>query len=121
MKETRRQVTQIGAGLGGLVGVAVLGGCAPGERAGQPASQSASKQPVTLRWSTWGNEANPMVDGAAKGGEIFWQKLPGAGLIPEAQVSTAGGPSWTEKNFAEWVAGTGPDVSGGCCATLPDW
>jgi multiple sugar transport system substrate-binding protein len=62
-----------------------------------------------------------MVEGAAKGLEIFRQKFPHVTVQAEPQVSTPGGPSWTEKNFAEWLAGTGPDVSGGCCATLPDW
>ena len=90
---------------------------------GAPSSPSAStqsRQPVTLRWSTWGNENNPMVQGAAQGIEIFRQKFPHVTVKAEAQVSVPGGPSWQEKNFAEWLAGDGPDVSGSCCATLPD-
>jgi multiple sugar transport system substrate-binding protein len=62
-----------------------------------------------------------MVEGAAKGIDIFQQKFPHVAVKAEPQVSTPGGPSWTEKNYAEWLAGDGPDVSGACCATLPDW
>jgi multiple sugar transport system substrate-binding protein len=76
---------------------------------------------VTLRWSTWGDAANPMAEGAAKGIELFRQQFPHVTVTAEPQVSTPGGPTWQEKNFAEWLAGTGPDVSGSCCATLPDW
>jgi len=76
---------------------------------------------VHLRWSTWGDDKNPMVQGAARGLEIFSQKFPHIRVTAEPQISTPGGLSWTEKNYAEWVAGTGPDVSGACCATLPDW
>ena len=89
--------------------------------ASTPPTGSQSRQPVTLRWSTWGNDNNPMVQGAAQGIEIFRQKFPHVTVSAEPQVSTPGGPRWQEKNFAEWLAGTGPDVSGSCCATLPDW
>ncbi|MGH2353452.1 MAG: ABC transporter substrate-binding protein [Chloroflexota bacterium] len=108
------------AGTGAAV-LATTAACAPGGVGGQPASQSVTKQPVTLRWSTWGNDTNPMVEGAAKGIDIFRQKFPHVTVNAESQTSTPGGPTWQEKNFAEWLAGTGPDVSGSCCATLPDW
>jgi multiple sugar transport system substrate-binding protein len=109
-----------GAGFLALAGSHALGACAPGG-GGEPEPQPASKQPVTLRWSTWGDAANPMVEGAAKGIELFRQKFPHVTVIAEPQVSTPGGPTWQEKNFTEWMAGNGPDVSGSCCNTLPDW
>lgn len=101
----------------------VAGACAAGGApdAGQRGGPDAGRQPVTLRWSTWGNESNPMVEGAARGIELFRQKFPHVTVAAEAQVSTPGGPTWQEKNFTEWMAGGGPDVSGSCCATLPDW
>jgi hypothetical protein len=76
---------------------------------------------VSIRWSTRGNENNPMVEGAAKGIDIIRQTFPHVTVQAEPQVSTPDGPTWAEKNFAVWLAGTGPDVSGACCAILPDW
>ena len=53
--------------------------------------------------------------------EMFRQKFPNVTIRAEAQVDTPGGPTWSDKNYTEWVAGTGPDVSGSCCNTLPAW
>ena len=95
-------------------GATILSACAgPGGPGGQPA---ANKPPVTLRWSTWGDGANPMVQGAEKGLAILKEKLPYLTVVAEPQLS-----GWPEKNFAEWLAGSGPDMSGSCCNTLPDW
>jgi len=89
-----------------------LSACAaPG--AGAPTSD---KKPVSLRWSTWGDAANPMVQGAEKGIAIFKQKFPHISVTAEPQVG-----DWATKNTTEWLAGTGVDVSGSCCNTLPDW
>jgi multiple sugar transport system substrate-binding protein len=115
---TRRAVVNLAAGS---AAVAALAGCASSGASEPAAGRSTNKAPVTLRWSTWGDQANPMVEGAAKGIEIFRQQFPYVTVKAEPQVSTPGGPSWTEKNFAEWIAGSGPDVSGSCCNTLPDW
>ncbi|HEX2326616.1 MAG TPA: hypothetical protein VHQ00_14565, partial [Chloroflexota bacterium] len=90
---TRRAVARASAALGAaaLAGAA----CAPG--AGGPSepapSGPRSGQPVTLRWSTWGDAANPMAEGAAKGIEIFRQKFPYITVTAEPQVSTPGGPT----------------------------
>src|SRR5918995_1395706 len=113
---TRRAVVTATTAVAGA-GLAACGATGPGSSA----PSARTREPVTLRWSTWGNENNPMVEGAAKGIEIFQQKYPHITVKAEPQVSTPGGPSWQEKNFAEWLAGDGPDVSGSCCATLPDW
>jgi multiple sugar transport system substrate-binding protein len=110
--------TAILSGAGGAATLAAA--CGPIGGGGRPA-QPSGQQPITLRWSTWGDESNPMVEGAAKGIEIFRQKFPHVTVKAEPQVSTPGGPSWSEKNFTEWMAGTGPDVSGACCNILPDW
>ncbi len=114
---SRRSVIRTGAGA---VAVSILSACGGAGQGGQQ-QPNLTKQPVTIRWSTWGDESNPMVDGAAKGVAIFKEKFPNVTVKPEAQVDTPGGPSWSVKNFTEWVSGTGPDVSGSCCNTLPDW
>ncbi len=79
-----------------------LAACA-GSSPGGPAAPGASKPPVSLRWSTWGDEANPMVEGAAKGIDLFRQKFPNVTIRAEAQVDTPGGPSWSQKNFTGQV------------------
>lgn len=85
------------------------------------AGRGQTKQALTLRWSTWGDDKNPMADAAGKAAGLFKEKFPRVTVEPEAQVSTPGGASWRDKILAEWLAGTGPDVSGNCCASLPDW
>ncbi|HEV2125799.1 MAG TPA: extracellular solute-binding protein, partial [Chloroflexota bacterium] len=116
-RATRRRV------FGGAVtvGAVSLAACGVGPAQQQAGGSMQSKQPITLRWSTWGNEANPMADAAAKGAAIFKEKFPHVTVTPEAQVSTPGGASWRDKILSEWLSGTGPDVSGNCCASLPDW
>ncbi|MGH2355686.1 MAG: ABC transporter substrate-binding protein [Chloroflexota bacterium] len=116
-KTTRRYVMQGGTGAS----IAVLTACGVDGATGGQTQSLKTKEPITLRWSTWGNENNPMVQGSAAGAELFQQKFPHITVTPEPQVNTPGGPNWREKNFAEWLAGTGPDISGSCCATLPDW
>ncbi len=109
--------------MGGTTGAAALiAACSAGRGgSGEPAPGALTKEPVKLRWSTWGDQNNPMVEGAAKGIELFRQQFPNVTIQAEPQVNTPGGPSWTDKNFTEWMAGDGPDISGSCCATLPDW
>ncbi len=115
---TRRALARGGAALTATAAIA----CAPAAgRDGRASDPPAGRQPVTLRWSTWGDAANPMVQGAAGGIDVFRQQFPHVAVTAEPQVSTPGGPTWQEKNFAEWLAGSGPDVSGSCCNTLPDW
>ncbi|MBI3971023.1 MAG: sugar ABC transporter substrate-binding protein [Chloroflexi bacterium] len=116
---TRRRM--FGRGAVPLGVAAALAACAPGAAQQGPAGGTRTKQPVTLRWSTWGNDKNPMVEAAAKGAALFKEKLPHVTVEPEPQVSTPGGQSWRDKILAKWLSGTGPDVSGNCCASLPDW
>src|SRR6266542_2485459 len=117
---TRRSLGQRAARVGAMAGsVFALAAC--GGAGGRAAPGTPGNEPVTIRWSTWGNENNPMVEGAAKGIDLFREQFPHVTVKAEPQVSTPGGPSWTDKNLAEWLAGDGPDVSGACCATLTDW
>lgn len=90
-----------------------LAACGP---IGTRQERAAEKGPVTLRWSTWGDNANPMVEASTKGAALLSQKLPRIKVEPEPQLS-----GWPEKIYSEMVAGTAPDVIGGCCATLPNW
>jgi multiple sugar transport system substrate-binding protein len=120
-RPTRRALARAAAALAGTAVVGGTAACGAGPAGGGGAAPAGGGAPVTIRWSTWGNENNPMVEGAAKGVDLFRQRFPHVTVLPEPQISTPGGPTWQEKNFAEWLAGSGPDVSGSCCATLPDW
>ncbi|HEV2121575.1 MAG TPA: extracellular solute-binding protein, partial [Chloroflexota bacterium] len=110
---TRRTIL----GQGALAGAAgILAACsAPGAAGEQPAAQV--KAPVTLRWSTWGGDAHPFnTDAAPKTLALFNKKQPNIKVEVEPQNG-----KWTEKNTSEWVAGTGPDLSGHCCDNGPGW
>jgi multiple sugar transport system substrate-binding protein len=108
---TRRRV--VGMAGSSLAGAALIA-CAGGPGAGDVAPASQVKGPVTIRWSTWGDEKNPFnTDGVPKGLAIFNQKFPNIKVEPEVQV---GGPdSWSPKLTTEWIAGSGVDVTGHCC------
>lgn len=114
---TRRGLLASAAAV--LPAAAAVAACGPVQPGGP--GQTQTKQPITMRWSTWDNEKSPMVEAAGKGAALFKEKFPYLTVTPEPQISTPGGASWSEKNYAEWIAGTGPDVSGSCCAILPDW
>jgi multiple sugar transport system substrate-binding protein len=110
---TRRAIA--GGGVTGAL--ALLAACnAPGSSEQAPGGGRAGQRDVTLRWSTWGNQSSPMVEASAKGAAIFTQKFPRVKVEPEPQLS-----GWPEKIYSEMVAGTAPDVIGGCCSTLPSW
>ena len=99
---------RIMAGFAALVGTGAMAACAPGAPA---ADVSKSKEPVTLRWSTWGDANNPFnSQGIPMGMPLFKQKFPNITVQPEVQLS-----DWPQKNRTEWVAGTGVDISGHCC------
>ena len=104
------------AALGGAATLpAALAACAPGGAGGEKPAEL--KGPVTLRWSTWGQAAHPFnTDAAPKSIELFNQKHPTITVQIESQDG-----DWVAKNTSEWVAGTGPDLSGHCCANGPDW
>jgi multiple sugar transport system substrate-binding protein len=93
---------------------AATAACVPGRPDG--AATTASKEPVTVRWSTWGNSANPFVQAAEQGLAIFKQQQPH--ITVQAEPQEAG---WQEKNVSQWVAGAGPDVSGATNHFLPTW
>ena len=93
---------------------AILAACAPGSGGGE---STLTKDPVTLRWSTWGNDQHPFnTDAAPKTLAVFNQKFPNIKVEVEAQNS-----GWETKNAADWIAGSGPDLSGHCCNVGPDW
>jgi len=110
---SRRAFISRAATLSGTT--AALAACGP---SGGDGGQTAQvKGPVTLRWSTWGGDAHPFnTDAAPKTLALFNAKFPTIKVEVEPQNG-----KWTEKNTSEWVAGTGPDLSGHCCATGPDW
>jgi ABC-type glycerol-3-phosphate transport system substrate-binding protein len=118
-RRTRRGAARTAAALvaGGVLG----GACARSPEPGGGSAAGGQAPPVALRWSTWGDGANPMVDGAAKGLALYRALRPHVTVTAEPQISTPGGSTYAEKIFAEWIAGTGPDVSGMCCNVLPDW
>jgi ABC-type glycerol-3-phosphate transport system substrate-binding protein len=94
---------------------ATAAGCAgPGQRAEDGAAARASKQPATLRISVDSETAK-------LGTGSFKDKHPHITVVLEEQVNTPGGANWRQKNFAEWMAGTGPDMTAACCAQLPEW
>jgi multiple sugar transport system substrate-binding protein len=80
-----------------------------------------TKAPVTLRWSTWGDANSPMVQAAEQGLALFRTRFPTVTVMAEPQVNTPNGPVWADKHMAEWLAGTGPDLSGNNGASLLDW
>src|SRR5688500_17054997 len=82
---TRRTVL---AGTAALIPAALSACAAPGASA-----PAADKKPVSLRWSTWGDAANPMVQVTEKGLAIFKQKFPHITVSAEPQPS-----GWQEKN-----------------------
>src|SRR5688572_26829126 len=116
MAITRRRIalTTFSAGT-----TALLAACAPGSASGPQAT--LGKEPISLRWSTWGNATSPMVQAADKGLALFKEKFSNVTVTPEPQVNTPNGPLWVDKHIAEWVAGSGPDVTGNNSASLIDW
>ena len=91
-----------------------LAACLPGRDQGS--APAAPKEPVTIRWSTYGTSTDPMVQAVDQGLALFKQQLPHITVEPEPQ-----GPGWQEKNLSQWLAGTGPDVSGAVNQFLPTW
>lgn len=87
--------------------------------AGGPSTiqQGKTTREVTLRWSTWGDGSNPFNQNAApRGVRLFNEKFPKIKVEIEPQVG-----NWSQKNQTEWLAGTGPDLSGHCCDWGPVW
>jgi hypothetical protein len=113
---TRRLALAGGSGGAGALLAACAGPGAGGPGAGGAEGQPAtSKEPVVLRWSTWGDGQNPFNTTAAPMGlELFNKRFPNVQVQLEVQLT-----GWEQKNASEWIAGTGPDLSGHCCQTGP--
>ncbi len=109
---TRRMVLSRGAAL--LGGGGALAACGPARGGERPVEV---KGPVTLRWSTWGGDQHPFnTDAAPKTLALFNKKFPNIKVEVEPQNG-----DWVAKNNTEWIAGTGPDLSGHCCDNGPNW
>src|SRR5687768_7372663 len=94
---------------GALFGGAALAACGPFGGGGDKISRGKSDRQVTLRWSTWGDDQNSFNSVAApKGLELFKQSFPNVKVSVEPQV----GEDWPTKNYTEWIAGSGPDMTG---------
>src|SRR5262245_17039540 len=90
---------------------AVAAACAPSGGAGDRIAQGQSTREVTLRWSTWSDAQNTFnTVGAPQGVKLFNERFPRIKVEIEPQLA-----GWEVKNQAEWIAGTGPDISGHCC------
>ena len=97
------------SGALGLSGGAALAACGPFGGGGDKISRGKSDRTVTLRWSTWGDDQNSFNSVAApKGLELFKQSFPNVKVGVEPQV----GEDWPTKNYTEWIAGSGPDMTG---------
>ncbi len=119
---SRRSLVLRAGGGGALAGLATLlaacGGAAGGTGGtGDAIAQGKSTREVTLRWSTWGDGANLFNQVAVPNGiKLLAQKFPKIKIESEPQLT-----GWAEKNQTEWIAGTGPDLSGHCCQHGPVW
>ena len=80
----------------------------------------ASKEPVTIQWSI-PLDNKPFEEAAAKATASFQAKFPHVTISPQVQVNTPNGPNWREKNFAAWMAGSGPDVTRAVENQMVDW
>ena len=93
---------------------ALLAACGGGPTAIQ---QNKSTREVTIRWSTWGNDTHIFnVKAVPNGLKLFNEKYPKIKVMAEPQLT-----GWENKNQTEWIAGTGPDMSGHCCQWGPVW
>jgi ABC-type glycerol-3-phosphate transport system substrate-binding protein len=88
----------------------VLAACAPGGGgSGDKIARGKSSKQVTLRWSTWGDDQNTFnTQAAPKGLALFKESFPTVNVVVEPQV----GEDWPTKNYTEWIAGSGPDMTG---------
>jgi multiple sugar transport system substrate-binding protein len=111
----RRQTLLRAGALAGLGAVAAA--CTPTGGGGDRIAQGQSTREATVRWSTWGDSQNTFNSvGAPQGVKLFNEKFPKVKIEVEPQLT-----GWTDKNQTEWIAGTGPDISGHCCNWGPQW
>ncbi len=106
---TRREV--MASVMPGVASGVVLAACVPGgNSSAEP--PGLGKEPVTIRWSTWGDQNNPFnTQAVPRGLQLFTQKFPNVKVEPEVQLE----PDWPQKLRTEWIAGTGVDLTGHCC------
>jgi multiple sugar transport system substrate-binding protein len=113
---SRRMLLARGGALAGAG--ALLAACGPaGGGTGDKIAQRQTTREVTIRWSTWGDSQNPFnMVAAPRGVKLFNEKSPKIKVEIEPQIG-----DWAAKNQTEWIAGTGPDISGHCCQWGPVW
>ena len=113
----------IGRGGAALALGAVAAACGPigGSGGGaQGIAQGTTKREVTVRWSTWGDEKNTFnTEAIPKGLLLFNQAFPNIKVAVEPQIGAS--DVWGQKNQTEWLAGTGPDLTGHCCTVGVQW
>jgi multiple sugar transport system substrate-binding protein len=118
---SRRTMSRRGAAilaLGPLVAACIPGAGRPTGGAGERIIRGTTRREVTVRWSTWGDDRNAFNTAAAPMGmQVFNQQFPNIKVSIEPQI----GADWPAKNQSEWLAGTGPDVSGHCCSSGVQW
>jgi multiple sugar transport system substrate-binding protein len=91
-----------------MAGGLAAGACLPGRGGGEKIARGQSTREVTIRWSTWGDEKNTFnTQAAPQGVRLFNEAFPQIKVVIEPQLA-----DWQLKNQTEWVAGTGPDISG---------
>ncbi len=106
MTTTRRSYL---SGAAVSIGSAALAACGPLGGSADKIARGRSDKQVTLRWSTWGDDQNSFNRVAApKGLELFKQSFPNVKVQIEPQI----GEDWPTKNYTEWIAGSGPDMTG---------
>ncbi|HXI16403.1 MAG TPA: extracellular solute-binding protein [Chloroflexota bacterium] len=104
---TRRSLL---SGVTVLSGGAALAACSPLAGGGvDKIARGKSDKPLAIRWSTWGDDQNTFNSVAApKGLALFKDSFPNLKISIEPQV----GEDWPTKNYTEWIAGSGPDMTG---------
>ena len=113
LRPSRRQWLFLTGGVTATPAVFTLAACGAGS---QQAPAAASKAPVTIRWSTWGGANHPMVQAASQGLALFKQQQPHVTVEAEPQET-----GFADRNLAQWLAGTGPDISGGSNEIPMNW
>ncbi|HEX2185733.1 MAG TPA: extracellular solute-binding protein [Chloroflexota bacterium] len=102
----RRRVVLSAAPLAGLAAA-----CSGGSPGGAP--PSASRPPATIRLATTATIVQQVMPAALP---MFNQQHPHITLVVEPKEN-----DWQEKTVAQWLSGTGPDVTNAFNEFLPEW